>query len=110
MLKGVLTAKVREASKPIIVHFDGKNIIDYTGSTDKSKDRRCVLYKLRGACSSLAQFHDRPLLELACRHHVGEVHINHFNYKVAGKRTVGPENQLFKSLQVKLVKVKLVKP
>ena len=58
--------------------------------------------RLRGACTRLAHFHDQlSLLMLACRHHVGEVHISHFNSKVAGNRTVGPENQLFKSLKIK---------
>ena len=112
-----------EADMPIIVHFDGKIIKDYTGSTDETKDRLCILMthegethlldvpglahglvrlslkqfrscrilmilwicgiffdttasytgRLRGTCMRLAHF--QPLLMLACRHHVGEVHI-----------------------------------
>ena len=45
--------------------------------------------------------HFQPLLMLARRYHVGEVHISHFNSKLAGNRTVGSENQLFKSLKLK---------
>ena len=35
---------------------------------------------------------------LACRHHVEEVHINHFEKDIGCKATVGPENPLFKLL------------
>ena len=48
--------------------------------------------RVRGACTSVDHFHDRPLLMLAYRHHSGEIHISHFNSKVAGNRLVGPEN------------------
>ncbi|XP_065660859.1 uncharacterized protein LOC136084580 [Hydra vulgaris] len=54
---------------------------------------------LKGACARLANFHGRPLLLLACRHHVGELHIKHFCNEVAVNKSVGPENQLFKSLK-----------
>ena len=47
---------------------------------------------LRGACARLANFNGRPLLLLACRHHVGELHIKHFCNEVAVNKSVGPEN------------------
>ena len=35
----------------------------------------------------------------ACRHHILEVHITHFNTEVEVSKTVGPENVLFKALK-----------
>ena len=39
------------------------------------------------------------LLELACRRHVYELHIKHFNSELSTGKTLGPENQLFKKFQ-----------
>ncbi|XP_065682417.1 uncharacterized protein LOC124816991 [Hydra vulgaris] len=151
VLRANITSMVKTSGKPIIVHFDGKIIKDYTGSIDETKDRICMLIRhdnqthllgapglkhgsgeaqftaiqnlldsfdlgqfihgvcfdttasntgyLKGACARLANFHGRPLLLLACRHHVGELHIKHFCNEVAVNKSVGPENQLFKSLK-----------
>ena len=41
----------------------------------------------------------RPLLFLACRHHILERHITHFNKIYPSSKTSGPKNQLFKHLK-----------
>ena len=146
-----ITTRVKSSNDPVIVHFDGKIIRDFTKATDETKDRLCVLIRhagetfllgvpgldhgtgeaqfdaivellnkfeiggylhglcfdttasntgrLKGACSRLAEFHGRPLLLLACRHHIGEVHITHFNSEVEAASTKAPENLLFKKLK-----------
>ena len=48
VVRANLKKKVMEADMPIIVHFDGKIIKDYTGSTDETKDRLCILMKHEG--------------------------------------------------------------
>ena len=42
ILRRNITAKIRESNQPIIVHFDGKIIRDFTKATDKTKDRLCA--------------------------------------------------------------------
>ena len=41
----------------------------------------------------------RPMLMLACRHHVWEIILKHFWLAVAVDKTVGPDNILFKGLK-----------
>ena len=156
ILRSNISEMVTNTGTPVILHFDGKIIKDFTGATDETKDRLCVLIRfnnethllgvpgldhgtgeeqflaiqklldsfqigrflhglcfdttasntgrLKGVCTRLAKFHGRKLLMLACRHHVGEIHIKHFSDAVAIHKTVGPQNPLFKSLKAVLAR------
>ena len=43
----------------------------------------------------------RPLLMLACRHHIQEIHLKHFWLQVTIEKTSGPDNSMFKAFKEK---------
>ena len=52
-----------------------------------------------GVCQRLQRFLNRPILQLACRHHTGEVHMWHAYFSCRGDQyTKGSENSLYKRL------------
>ena len=53
----------------------------------------------QGTCMRLVQQIQRPLLLIACRHHVIERHIAHFCKIYPSSKTSGPENKLFEVLK-----------
>ena len=53
--------------------------------------------KEKGVCTRLNEYLGRPILHLACRHHVYECHIK--NISKLFRATCGPDNSLFKKLQ-----------
>ncbi|XP_065683487.1 uncharacterized protein LOC124813436 [Hydra vulgaris] len=78
---------LRKINKNILVqlHFDGK------------QNQR---WKKNGAVSLLVnEVFQRPVLSIACRHHVNELHITHFWKNYQSSITSGPDNLLFKTLK-----------
>ncbi|XP_047140573.2 uncharacterized protein LOC124815813 [Hydra vulgaris] len=56
--------------------------------------------KKNGAVSLLVnEVFQRPVLSIACRHHVNELHITHFWKNYQSSITSGPDNLLFKTLK-----------
>ena len=83
---------------------DIKGLVFDTTASSTGKDK--------GVNSRLNQYVERPVLHLACRHHVYECHIK--NVAKIFRQTVGPENPLFKKLldkfsELEIDQTKLVK-
>ena len=83
---------------------DIKGLVFDTTASNTGKDK--------GVNSRLNQYVERPVLHLACRHHVYECHIK--NVAKIFRQTVGPENPLFKKLldkfsELEIDQTKLVK-
>lgn len=55
--------------------------------------------RISGTNIRFSRSQGKVMLELACRHHVFELHIKHFSEPLVSRKTVAPENQLFKQLQ-----------
>ena len=53
----------------------------------------------KGALIRIAEDLNKPLLNLACRHHVSELGITHFCKEVTKEKTIGPDNPLFKKVK-----------
>ncbi|XP_065683397.1 uncharacterized protein LOC124814026 [Hydra vulgaris] len=79
-------------------------LMEYFGLKDKVK---CLCFdttsantgRWQGTCMKLIQQVQRPLLLIACRHHVIERHIAHFWKIYPSSETSGPENKLFEVLK-----------
>ncbi|XP_065677270.1 uncharacterized protein LOC105849506 [Hydra vulgaris] len=111
------------------LHFDGKVCHEYTDGKKLEQDRLAILInankethllgippissgtgenqknnqrwkKKNGAVSLLVnEVFQRPVLSIACRHYVNELHITHFWKNYQSSITSGPDNLLFKSLK-----------
>ena len=55
--------------------------------------------RVNGTNLRFAKSQETIMLELACRHHVYELHIKHFSEQLTSSKSVAPDNQLFKRLQ-----------
>ena len=61
--------------------------------------------KEKGVCSRVSEFLKRPLLYLACRHHIYECHIK--NVSKIFRSTCGPDNPLFTKLLSEFSKMEI---
>nr|XP_047139339.1 uncharacterized protein LOC124815150 [Hydra vulgaris] len=146
-----VTDLVKSSSLPIILHFDGKIVKEFTSGIEHQLDRLAVSIRIdgqsellgvphlssstgetqkntiikllhqfdifdklqgcvfdttsvntgnkKGVCIRLAAELDRPLLLLACRHHIYERHIIHCWNIYPSSKINGPDNPLFKKLK-----------
>ncbi|XP_065678315.1 uncharacterized protein LOC136093333 [Hydra vulgaris] len=150
-IKKHVTDLVKSSSLPIILHFDGKIVKEFTSGIEHQLDRLAVSIRIDGqsellgvphlssstgetqkntiikllhqfdifdklqgcvfdttsvntgnkkdVCIRLAAELDRPLLLLACRHHIYERHIIHCWNIYPSSKINGPDNPLFKKLK-----------
>ncbi|XP_065670924.1 uncharacterized protein LOC136089128 [Hydra vulgaris] len=150
-IKKHITELVKSSSFPIILHFDGKIVKEFTNGIEHQLDRLAVSIRIdgqsellgvphlnsctgetqkntiikllhqfdifdklqecvfdtssvntsskKGVCIRLAAELNRPLLLLACRHHIYERHIIHCWNIYPSSKTNGPDNPLFKKLK-----------
>ena len=79
-------------------------LMEFFGLEDKVK---CICFDTtsantgvwQGTCMRLVRQIQRPLLLIACRHHVIERHITHFWKIYPSSKTSGPQNKLFEFLK-----------